>query len=87
MVRGYWYSTETCPCCGAGVLAFAVGADEQTQFVWCDECDSFYLEPAPAEWGQAVYPPDPALPLPMRWAQREEVEARGWGGFVAGYYA
>jgi hypothetical protein len=84
---GYWYSKTTCPACNAGLLAFAIGSDDRTQFVWCDECDSYFLVPNPTNWDQAEYPPSPNVPPWSRWATREEVEGYGWGEFLAGHYA
>jgi hypothetical protein len=82
---GYWYADVDCPECNAGRLAFALRRDGRTHYLLCVECGANYAEPpAPGDENPAFDPPTDELTDLPRWASRAEIEARGWGGSVAG---
>jgi hypothetical protein len=93
---GYWYAKGVCPVCYASTLGFVVGSDGRRVLLLCCECDACYQEPAPVGWEQATFPSSPAffveelgcsVKFPeARWATQKEIEDRGWGEFVGGYY-
>jgi hypothetical protein len=84
--NGYWYSKETCPECNEARLAFAVRRDGSTFYLLCENCGANYdAPPQPDEHNPDFDTPVEELKDPPRWASREEIEHRGWGGSVAGH--
>jgi hypothetical protein len=85
---GYWYADVECPECNASRLAFAIRCDGGTHYLLCVECGANYEEPpGPGDENPAFDAPTGELGHAPRWASRSEIEARGWGRFVAGHAA
>ena len=81
----YWYAQTACPECNEGWLAFAVRRDGLTCYLLCLNCGANYEHPPmPEEHNPAFDTPADELMDAPRWALREDIEAQGWGGFVAG---
>lgn len=83
---GFWFAAADCPECNVGRLAFAVRLDGSTHYLLCLECGANYVEP-PGPGGENLAfdtPPEELAHMPQ-WASWANIEARGWGGAVAGH--
>jgi len=89
-----FYVDTPCPICRAGAVGFRKCADGTTIVLMCNECDAVWKTPDGIAVDSALFPAAPnfvvqeldcSVAAPRAtWAERQQIEASGWGEFVAG---
>ena len=72
----------SCAFCGQGLLGFVLSGDGE-MMLFCDECDTTWASPADVDTGEPLLNSHSEI----RWATRQEIEARGWGTHIVGEYS